>query len=515
MLIIVLSLILLGFSNIYSQNSPKIGLEQITPALLKKHIDYLASDKLKGRNTPSDGLDSAAVYIANEFAMLGIEKVNGTYFQEIPLCTRDLDIENSYFRISDGKEIKEFKLKIDYNPLEMTDDRNITSSIVFVGYGITAPEFGYDDYEGLDVNGKVVLVMKHEPGEKDLSSVFNGDRDTDHSQLKVKLKNAQEHGAIGLLLVTDPLNHLLISPQGHPWPSLFFKSMPSSKFPINICSQEKSIPAIQVGEEVIKYLFGSIDSLKCLQQEIDSTLSPKSFHLANTNCDLNTKIKVNNYTAKNVVGIIKGSDKKLKNELLVIGGHYDHVGFKEKSKQGEDSIYNGADDNASGTSGVMAVAKAFSKMKKPDRSILFILFAGEEKGLYGSKFYTNNPLFPLKETIAMLNLDMISRNGDTLQLIGEKENPDLAMIVKKEIKNYPLTVVDSDDHYIGGSDHYNFYINGVSSLFFFTGIHKDYHKVTDNPDSVDHLKASNVSKLVFQTAWIIANNKNYYKINKN
>jgi len=296
---------------------------------------------------------------------------------------------------------------------------------------------------------------------------------------------------------------------------LFFKSMPSSKFPINICSQEKSIPAVQVGEEVIKYLFGSIDSLKCLQQEIDSTLTPMSFHLANVNCDLNTKIKVNNYSAKNVVGIIKGTDKKLKNELLVIGGHYDHVGFKEKSKQGEDSIFNGADDNASGTAGVMSIAKAFSKMKKPDRSVLFILFAGEEKGLYGSKFYSNNPLFPLKETIAMLNLDMISRNGDTLQLIGEKENPDLAMIVKKEIKNYPLTVVDSDDHYIGGSDHYNFYINGVSSLFFFTGIHKDYHKVTDNPDSVDHMKASNVSKLVFQTAWIIANSKNYYKINKN
>jgi len=513
--IVLLSLFLLGFSNIYSQSNTKIGLEQITPELLKKHIDYLASDELKGRNTPSAGLDTAAVYIANELAMLGIEKVNGTYFQEIPLCTKDLDVENSYFRISDGKIVKEFKLKTDYNPFEMTEDKKISSSIVFAGYGISAPEYGYDDYKNLDVNGKIVLVLKHEPGEKELSSVFDGDRDTDHSQLKVKLKNAKEHGAIGLLLVTDPLNHMLLTPQGHPWPSLFFKSMPSSKFPIQICSEEESIPAIQVGEEVIKYLFGSIDSLKNIQYTIDSTLTPRSFHFENSICDLHSKINIVGYTTKNVVGILKGSDAKLKDEILVIGGHYDHVGFKEKSKSGEDSILNGADDNASGTAGVMAVAKAFSQMKKPERSVLFILFAGEEKGLYGSNYYTKNPLYPLEKTVAMLNLDMISRNGDSLQIIGEKQNPDLALIVKKEVKNYPLRIVDSEDHYIGGSDHYNFYTKGVSSLFFFTGTHNDYHKVTDNPDSVDHRKASNVSKLVFKTAWIIANNKNYYKITKN
>lgn len=514
-LAVFISLFLIEIGSIYSQNNPKTGLEQITPGLLKKHIDFLASDELKGRNTPSPGLDSAAVYIANEFATLGIEKVKGSYFQDIPLCTKDLDCDNTYLRISIGDKEKDFLLKTDFNPLEMTKDGKVSSEVVFAGYGITAPEYGYDDYKNLDVTGKIVFVMKHEPGEKDINSVFNGDKDTEHSLLTKKIKNAQAHGAIGLLLVTDPLNHLLLSPQGHPWPSLFFKSMPQTKLPIQICSEEKSIPAVQVGEEIVKHLFGSVQALKNIQQNIDSTFTPRSYIIEKSLCDLNTKLKVTAYYAKNVVGIINGGNAKFKNEILVIGGHYDHVGYKEKSKAGEDSIFNGADDNASGTAGVMAIAKAFKKMKQPDRSVLFILFAGEEKGLYGSKYYVENPLIPLENTVAMLNLDMISRNSDSLQLIGEKENPDLAEIIRKEAANYPLKIVDSDDHYIGGSDHYNFYINGVSSLFFFTGTHDDYHRVSDNPDKVDHLKASNVSKLAFQSAWIIANSKKYYKINKN
>ncbi|MGE0087972.1 MAG: M20/M25/M40 family metallo-hydrolase [Bacteroidales bacterium] len=514
--IILLSFILLVSYDLYSQNNPKVGLEQITPELLKRHIDFLASDELKGRNTPSPGLDSAAVYIANEFINLGIEKVNSSYFQNIPMCSKDLDIANTYLKFSENMKEANFKLKKDFNPFDITGNQSVSAPVVFVGYGITAPEFGYDDYEDLDVDGKIVLVMKHEPREKDTSSIFYGDKDTYHSTLENKIANAKKHGAVGMLLVTDPLNHLLINPQGYPWPSLFFKSMSGSKLPIKVCATEyeMSIPVVQVGEEVINYLFGSIDKLRNIQKEIDSTMVPNSFQI-NKICDLQTKIITKRYTAKNVVGIIKGKDTKLKNEIIVIGGHYDHVGYKEKSKQGEDSIFNGADDNASGTAGVMAIAKAFKKMKQPDRSVLFILFAGEEKGLYGSKYYVENPLYPIEKTIAMLNLDMISRNSDSLQLIGEKENPDLAEIARQEAANYPLKIVNSDDHYLGGSDHYNFYKNGVSSLFFFTGIHNDYHRVSDNPDSVDHLKASNVSKLAFHLAWIIANSNKYYKINKN
>jgi len=208
---IFLSLFFVG--SIYSQNKDK-GFSQITPELLKQHIDFLASDSLMGRDTPSPGLEIAADYIVKEFASMGIEKVNGSYFQNIPLHTKNLDTGNCLFVMSKGQESKSFKLKTEYTPFEMTADTSVKSSLVFAGYGITAPEYDYDDYKDIDVRGKIVLIMKHEPGEKDSTSRFKGVKDTKYSLLTTKLENAKEHGAIGLLVVTDPVNHLLMTPQG-------------------------------------------------------------------------------------------------------------------------------------------------------------------------------------------------------------------------------------------------------------------------------------------------------------
>ncbi|RPH34511.1 MAG: M20/M25/M40 family metallo-hydrolase [Bacteroidales bacterium] len=512
---ITLSFCIFLVGNIFSQKKVEQGIKQITPELLKQYIDYLASDSMKGRNTPSRELDLAADYIANEFELMGVKKVNGSYFQNIPFCSKNLNVNKSYLKISFGQDSKSFNLKTDFTPFEMTADTMVKSSLVFAGYGITAPEYKYDDYKDIDVKGKIVLVMKHEPGEKDSKSPFDGVTDTKYSLIFDKLENAKQHGAIGLLVVTDPLNHIMLTPQGYPWPSLS-KFMPQDNIPIEMCVNEMLIPFVQVGDAVIKYLFGSVDSLKKIQKRIDTSNSPLSFNLNSSDCELSTKLDIKNIIAKNVVGFIEGKDSKLKNELLVIGGHYDHVGYMKNHKDGEDYIFNGADDNASGTAGVMVTAKAFASMKvKPKRSILFILFAGEEKGLYGSKYYCDNPLFSTAKTVAMLNMDMIGRNGnDSIELEGVLLNPALNRIIVKENRKVGLKVVDPTEDMYARSDHYNFYKKGISSMGFTSGLHKDYHTVRDNPNVINHFKVAQITKLAFRTAWFVANDKKYYSIVK-
>jgi Zn-dependent M28 family amino/carboxypeptidase len=204
----------------------------------------------------------------------------------------------------------------------------------------------------------------------------------------------------------------------------------------------------------------------------------------------------------------------MKKEYVAIGAHYDHVGYNKKHQEGEDYIFNGADDNASGTAGVLAVAKAFATQKtKPERSVIFILFAGEELGLYGSAYYCDHPLLPLDKTVVMLNMDMISRNGsDTLQLDGIAQNPDLSKILLKEAGRLKLRNFPSSEDLFKRSDHYNFFKKGISAMDITSGLHKDYHTVRDNPGSVDPEKAATISKMIFTTARTVANEKRYLKI---
>lgn len=513
---IISLLFIYTFGTVYSQR-PDRGEKQITPQTIKEYVDFLASDSLKGRKTPSKELDIAADYIAAQFQRFGLQKIGGSYFQQIAFCTRNLDVANTQLKIAG----KEFQIKTDYVPFEATDEVNTdkprNSDIVFVGYGITAPEYNYDDYAGVDVKGKIVLVLKHEPGENDTASVFQGTKETEHSFLTNKVKNAKKHGAIGMLLMTDPLNHMMLKPQGYPWPSLSkFASQANDNLPyvMEETDNNTAITVVQVGEGIIDHLFGSIDSLKSIQMTIDKTLKPNSFVIKGSNCELAVKVIVKRTYARNVVGYIRGSDKKLRDEVVVIGGHYDHIGMKGTHRNGEDYIYNGADDNASGTAGVMTVAKAMSvKSKAPRRSILFILFAGEELGLLGSEYYCSHPLLPLDKTVAMLNLDMISRNGkDSLQIEGADVNPDVAAIMLKENEKIGLKYIPTGDEFSGSSDHHSFFVKGISSVDIFAGLHKDYHTVRDNPDKIDHDKAARITRLVYRSVRVMANEKRRYKI---
>lgn len=490
----------------------------ITPALLQEYINFLASDSLKGRNTPSPGLDSAAAYIARQFVSFGLKPLNGSFYQDLDFCYINLGEQHS-LKITGAGETRSFSLKNDFVPYDMTGSKSVEADVVFAGYGITAPEFGYDDYKDVDVKGKIVLILRQEPGQTDSAGKsFNGRELSDYAGLNVKLERAIELGAAGILVVSGPLNYNSMRPRGYPWPTLS-KTLPRDVLPMRRCDQNPDkIPMVQVGETFITGLFGSTDSLRRIQDRIERSMQPASFQFKEYKVQLEVTLTYSPLGGRNVIGYLQGADPKLNQEAIVIGAHYDHVGFIEKAKTDTDFIFNGADDNASGTSGVIAVAKAFTSMtEKPRRSVIFIAFAGEEKGLLGSATFVRKPLWPLDHTVAMLNLDMISRNDpDTLLIIGAKQNPDLVRIIRKKNRSIGFRLVESKGKRMGGgSDHYNFYRKGIPALFFFTGLHPDYHHVGDNPDRIDPLKAARVSRLVFLTAWEIAGEKRHYKLIRN
>lgn len=487
--------------------------KSISPALMEEYISYLASDDLKGRNTPGEDLDSAAVYIAGRFESFGLQKVNDSYLQKVDLGYVSLGEKNHLSLMKNGEEII-FNIKDGYIPFEITGNRSAQGKLVFCGYGISAPDLNYDDYSGIDVSGKIVLLFKHVPREKDSSSMSKRTGYNEYSNLGYKVKNAVQRGASGVLIVNDPLNHLVLRPVGFPWPSLY-KNIPKDALPLTIIAEKyNNVPVVQVGEKFIKDVFGSIENLKDLQSEIDSENKGFSKEYDSLIVSIGTSTIIKKAPAYNVIGFLEGSDPQLKNEVLVIGAHYDHVGIKKDTEAGMDSIANGADDNASGTAGVMAIAKAFSEMpSRPKRSILFITFSGEEKGLFGSKFYLDNPLFPLDKTVAMLNLDMIGRNDpDSLYIIGYSWSPDLKEITSKENEELGFKLIYDNDNYLGGSDHAPFIKDGIAALFYHSGLHKDYHKVTDEAKLIDFTKAARVSQLAFRVAFRIANESRKYKV---
>ncbi|MEI6681928.1 MAG: M28 family peptidase [Bacteroidota bacterium] len=487
----------------------------ITPYQMQQSVNYLASDSLKGRETPGPGLDSAAGYIARQFAAYGIAPLKGTYFQDLQYCTFDLGSDLFLSVVKDLETIN-FELQKDFIPFEHTGSIPAEGDIVFAGYGITAPEYHYDDYQDIDVQGKIVAILRLEPGQSDSTQpLFKGLELTRYSGLVEKQNNARKHGAVGVLVISGPLNYKSLKPQGYNWPSLPGASAKIAP-PMGYCNSERdNIPMVSVGESVIRELFGSADTLKRMQQHIEHDMQPHSFLIPGKTMAMNIVLTSTPVGGRNVIGYIKGSGQEKPGEAIIVGAHYDHIGYLREHKADSDYIFNGADDNASGTSGMLAVARAFASMPKPpERSVIFIAFAGEEKGLLGSGTYIRQPWWPLANTEAMINLDMISRNDpDSLEIIGARQNPDLVKIVRKQNKSIGFKLAESKDETLDAeSDHYNFYIKGIPDIFFFTGLHQDYHKVSDNPGRINAEKASRVARLAFLTAWTIANEHKHYKI---
>ncbi len=482
---------------------PMSGLTAISAEEMLSQVKYLASDAMRGRDTPSPELDSCATYLMNYFRSLGLGPVmpkNG-YYQDFFLLKTRLAGEQKLTLSIHGVE-KNYAIKDDFVPIYFSASRQVTAPVVFAGYGITAPEYQYDDYHQIDVTGKIVLVFTEEPQEKDSTSVFNGSKATDHSKLSEKALNAIDHGAIGLIVVTNPSHRFRRPP--NPWPSLL-RSAPEEAIPLTLGEKEQNkIVAIRIGKQVAEDLMSTSGrTMEQLHQQIDAELKPQSLLLPGVMATIATHLESDSLKTQNVIAFWEGSDPKLKEELVVVGAHYDHLGAR-----GDSVIYHGADDNASGTAGVMAVAKAFAQSpQRPRRSVLFMCFAGEEKGLFGSRFYAgSDPIFPLERTVAMINMDMIGRNDTSaVEVSGAVRSPDLKQIFLQANEQVKLHYKFGDDRRIGGSDHASFFRQNIPFLSFFTGMHDDYHRPSDTPEKLDAEKMAQVARAAFACAWLIAN----------
>jgi len=454
--------------------------EPFSPRLFRDQIRFLASDKLQGRANGSPGLELAARYIAGHFRKAGLQPAGdrGTYFQRFTMTIGSKLTGKNEAVYHIGPASTRLAVEKDYVPISFSAEGTFDAPVAFAGYGITAPEYHYDDYQGLDVTDKVVIVLRHEPQETDEKSVFEGKDFTTHSEIIRKAINARNHGAAGMILVNDTGNH----------PGKEDELIP---FGTSFGPEEMKFAALQVkAEKVDEWLKPSGHSLDELRQAIDRDLSNHSFSFdASSRLKFSIGITRTRRAVANVIGRLQGGDPKLSEQAIVIGAHYDHLGLGDGHSLAPKEIgqiHHGADDNASGTSGLLELAAGLAERRsKLKRSFIFIAFAGEEAGLLGSNFYTQHPAVPLDQTIGMLNLDMIGRvSKNTLYFGGTGTSPDFKQMVEEANRNVGFNIKYSASGY-GSSDHMSFTVHQVPVFFFFSGLHADYHKPSDTWDKID------------------------------
>ena len=453
------------------------------PARYLNHIKYLSSDELKGRASGSPELEMAAGYLAQQYKSFGLKPIGGRhYLQAFPVTTSA--------RMGPGNSFNDAAIDKDFIPFNFSSKGKATGQVVFAGYGITAPEYNYDDYAGLDARGKFVVVLRHEPQEFDEKSVFEGKGYTDHAQFYSKASNAKRHGAIGLIVVNDCINH----------PSDQDDLEPFGK---TAGPNDAGLLVVQVKEAVAQPWFHAMKKdLETLQQEIDKSFKPQSFQIAGITVTETVDVEREVKTVHNVAAYLPGQTA----EYVIVGAHYDHLGLGDNHSLAQSqigSVHHGADDNASGTAGVLELARHFSKQSpKPKRGILFLNFAGEELGLLGSGYYATHPELPLDKAVAMINLDMIGRAKDGKLFVGGAgTGTTLRKSLDQVLPRHPGLKVDySDAGGYGSSDHTSFTARQVPVLFFFSGLHADYHKPTDTWDKIDTANAVQILSLVADIA---------------
>src|SRR5579863_12759 len=457
----------------------------VNPQTYLDDVRYLASPELKGRATGSPELEKAASYIASQFQSFGLKPADGKNFEvAFPVTLGATLGANNAFSYGDAGQKGALKLGQDFEPFSFSSVGKLSGPVVFAGYGITAKEYNYDDYAGLDVTGKIVLILRHEPQEHDERSVFEGRKLTSHATFVEKAVNAKMHGARGVILVNDVAAHSgedkleKLGEAGGP--------------------RDAGVFFVQVKAATAERWFAAEGrDLRQVSGEIDRDLKPRSFALSKLEVDLDVDLIHETKTVHNVAAFVPGTTP----EYIIIGAHYDHLGLGDEHSLApglKGTIHPGADDNASGTAGVIELARWFSRQPQPKRGILFMTFAGEELGLLGSAWYVKNPILPLENAVAMINLDMIGRiRGGKIFLSGTETGTSFAKLLD-EVKlaaplHFDLTGKNSGTDMSDASDHASFVSKQVPVLFFFSGLHADYHKPGDTADKID---AADAAKLL-------------------
>lgn len=475
----------------------------IAPAALRADITTLASDTYEGRMTGEPGGEKARAFIEARYKMLGLEPAGdaGGFSQWFDATIGVRLAGDNSLRVHTGSADSSFAVDDAFLPFAFSDTGTVDAGVVFAGYGITAPDHKYDDYAGLDVKDKIVLLLRHEPGERDSASVFNGAKASQYSDFRLKLMTARQHGAAGVLIVLDPLNHA-----------------GDDDDLVSLGSAEGfgggDIPAVYMKQRIASWMAQAAGGdLRGWQRAIDSTMTPQSRVLDGVTVRMHVGLVKDRRHVANVVAVLPGSDPVLKDEFVAIGAHYDHLGRGGANSLARDNerhdIHHGADDNASGSAGVMALAASFTAAKKaghgPKRSVIFLDFTGEEEGLLGSSWYTGHPTRPLAKTVAMINMDMIGRmKDDKLTVSGVGSSPEFHGLVDSMATGLDLKVSHGESGY-GPSDHSSFYTQKIPVLFLFTGAHEDYHRPTDTADKINYDGEARILRFAARALEQIAN----------
>jgi len=543
---------------------------------LRAHIEYLASDKLEGRRTGTPGANLAAEYIAREFSRYGLRRSIGydtagmsileadspkRYLQEFPYVANVELGEHNLFYLNPGRadDIAQYQVGEDWMPLGFSSAARIQNAEYrFVGYGITAAEQKYDSYAGINMTNAVAIALTGTP-----------DGDNPHGQfaryedVRWKAIAARNAGAKGLLVVAREDN---------------LKDDRLAQLRYDNSAGEAGLPVIVISRNLAARLFGSANDAKKTLQALEETahnlhgpVSPNAagefphrnpdsvniFGFKGVTISLSTNVVRREVSATNVIGILDGSDPALKNEVIVIGAHYDHLGHGGEGSLAprEGEIHHGADDNASGTAGMLELARLFSSQKlRPRRTIVFMAFSGEEEGLLGSNYYVNHPIVPLANTVTMINMDMIGRTKDNKLIVGgvgtapgwrqaltaanapermrvalapasPADMPRPVSTVGRELPGREVSLVTSsngnpvvtlsfekpfdlmvNEDGFGPSDHSSFYAKQIPVLFFWTGTHEDYHKPSDTADKINYTDEARILGLVTRIVYDIDTN---------
>lgn len=518
---LVLSLSVLGAQ----QRAPEI--ESITERDMRADLTFLASDLMAGRLTDTPGNALAAEWIASRFERLGLEKVGdaASYFQHYNLVTATL---------GSGNESTLGQVGTDWYPTRFSASATARGGLVFVGYGISSPERQYDDYRG-DLKGKIVIALDHEPGESDPGSLFDGVVTSQASNQMMKAMAAEAAGAAAILFVSDVHNHPQQSGSPRQLRGVWGAQQRQPRFPsymLGAWLEQIRIPAAQVSPDIVEKLLseaGAGRTLADLGKASDSTTGSAPVPLRGTDVQITTAVDRKIVPDRNVVGFIEGSDPQLRHEVVIVCAHYDHDGVR-----GED-VLNGADDDGSGTVGVIEIAEAYAlaaqKGQRPKRSVLFAAWNSEERGLLGAWAYTEKPLFPLENTVAVLNMDMIGRNeevpedgggrfrgldvqtaesnANAVNIIGTTRSASLKQVVEAANTSIGLTLRlrydNNTSQLMRRSDHWPFLNRGVPAVWVHTGLHPDYHTMNDDADRINYPKMEKIGRMVYQASWDLAN----------
>lgn len=526
--LIIIAFLSVPFAPTYSQRS-KDPINLIIASDLESYVSFLASPLLKGRTNGEAELDIAAQFIVSQAKLIGLKPANGnSFFQPYSILKKSMDPDKTkVLIISSGSDTTRIREPMHQLVPTGPSDLTVEGEVVFAGYGIKSEKYKYNDFENITTEGKILLVMERAPRSEDgKASLFEEPEWSSAMSFQLKIVAMMSSKAKAILFVPDPKSGYRSLNESSPG----FAGFINTKTTLAGEAEEKPNPFMAMMPKIIfidramadELLKGSGHTLDELQKTIDSSLKPNSFIIPGKKLFINEVTKAENKILNNVAGYIEGSDPVLKNELIVFSGHYDHVG-------GEGNLINpGADDDASGCAALLSMAKAFQSLdKKPLRSILFLWVSGEEIGLFGSKSYVNNPLFPLEKTVADLNMDMIGRvkeAADSTQetpmtgptsvfVITDNQSKELIEIAErvddKSILDfdYSLSGKDHPLQLFARSDHYNFVEKDIPVLFFTTGIHSDYHTPGDVIEKIDFKKMELITRTMFQIGLTVANKK--------